>query len=173
MTRHPHVIAHNVAMRSWTAITTGADPFPPDLHRRSRMHYISGVDDDVIATTVRQAETMDQLCFMSTHHYGGALSRIGEHATAMSHRGQAWNYMVTASWNPDQDGAPMRRWQEDYLDEIAAHSTGAYYVNYLFDEPDHIKPAYHPTTWKRLRTLKRTWDPDNRFAANQNIPPAG
>jgi FAD/FMN-containing dehydrogenase len=172
MTSHPHVIAGDVQRRSWTSITTGADPFPSDVHRRSRMHYVTGLDDDVVATTVQRAQAMGELCFMSTHHYGGALRRIDEHATAMSHRGQAWNYMVTASWNPGEDGEPARRWQEEYLDEIATHSTGAYYVNYLFDEPDHVQAAYNPATWTRLRTLKHVWDPTNLFAANQNIPPA-
>lgn len=136
------------------------------------MHYISGLNDAVIATTAHRAETMAEMCFMSTYHYGGALRRVDEHATAMSHRDQGWNYMVTASWNPGEDGGTPRRWHEDYLDEIAAHSTGAYYVNYLFDEPEHVQAAYDPITWKRLRALKCAWDPRNMFALNQNIPPA-
>lgn len=169
---HRHVIGSDVRRRSWREIATGGDPFPPNVHRRSRMHYVSGLDDHVIATTVARAETMGELCFMSTHHYGGALRRVDEHATAMSHRDQAWNYMVTASWEPGQNGAAPRRWQEDYLHEISARSTGAYYVNYLFDEPEHVPAAYHPATWSRLRELKRAWDPDNLLATNQNIAPA-
>jgi len=29
-----------------------------------------------------------------------------------------------------------------------------------------------PETFARLRRIKRTWDPDNRFRYNANIPPA-
>ena len=90
----------------------------------------------------------------------------------MSHRHEHWNYMVTTSWTATEDGTPLRTWQADYLAELAPHASEAYYLNYLFDEPDHVAQAYHPTTWARLRELKRQWDPDNQFTENQNVPPS-
>ncbi|WP_372974755.1 BBE domain-containing protein [Microbispora sp. GKU 823] len=36
-----------------------------------------------------------------------------------------------------------------------------------------IREAYLPGSWSRLTRLKARMDPDNVFASNQNIPPAG
>jgi FAD/FMN-containing dehydrogenase len=170
---HPAVVADTIHETTWGALATGPAPFASGVHRRSRMRYLHGIDDAVLEISARRAREMAPLSFMSTHIYGGAMDRLDEQATAMGHRHEHWNYMVTTSWTTTEDGAPLRVWQEAYLAELAPHAADAYYVNYLFDEPDHVAHAYHPTTWARLRDLKRVWDPDNRFAGNQNVPPAG
>jgi FAD/FMN-containing dehydrogenase len=170
---HPQVSADTVRAMSWPDLAMGNDVFISGVHRRSRMHYVPDLTDDVISISARRALEMTPLSFMSTHIYGGAMQRIDELATAMSHRAEHFNYMVSTTWTPMEDGGMLRRWQDDYLAEIAAHASDAAYVNYLFGEPTRVATAYHPNTWERLRTVKRSWDPTNRFAANQNIPPAG
>lgn len=52
-------------------------------------------------------------------------------------------------------------------------STGGAYVNFLGDEGNtRICAAYGESTYDRLAQLKRTYDPENLFRRNQNIPPA-
>ena len=169
---HPAAVTDDVRRMPWSELAVGNDVFASGVHRRSRMHYLRDLTDEVIAISDRRARELAPLSFMSTHYYGGALRRVDEDATAMSHRDKPWNYMVSTTWAPIEDGEPLRRWQDDYLAEIAHHAEDAYYVNYLFDEPDHVGAAYNPRTWERLRALKRAWDPRNLFAANQNVPPA-
>ena len=169
---NPNVTTDTIRKMSWTELAIGNDAFKSGVHRRSRMHYVNNLNDAVIAISTRRAAEMAPLSFMSTHIYGGAMQRVHEHATAMSHRSEQFNYMVSTTWTSMEDGSPLRRWQNEYLDEITPHATGAAYINYLFDEPARVPAAYHPDTWERLRTIKRAWDPDNRFAANQNIPPS-
>ena len=41
------------------------------------------------------------------------------------------------------------------------------------DGVERVREAYGPEKFDRLRALKRTWDPDNFFRLNQNVPPAG
>ena len=56
-------------------------------------------------------------------------------------------------------------------DLVAHDSTGAY-VNFLHREgEDRIHAAYPGATYRRLRDLKRRWDPTNLFRNNQNIAP--
>ncbi len=169
---HPNVTADTVREMPWAELAMGNDVFIAGVHRRSRMHYVDDLDEEVIAISARRAPEMAPLSFMSTHVYGGAMERVDEHATAMSHRSQRFNYMVSTTWTSMEDGAALQRWQDEYLAEIAAQSSDAAYVNYLFDEPQRVAAAYHPATWERLRAIKRTWDPTNVFAANQNVPPA-
>jgi hypothetical protein len=48
------------------------------------------------------------------------------------------------------------------------------YVNFLQDEgPERIRAAYPGATWDRLAAVKATYDPQNVFRLNQNVPPAG
>ncbi len=169
---HPAVVADTIRAMPWAELATGNDVFAANVHRRSRMHYVHRFDDAVIDVIARRAREHDPLTFVSTHYYGGALARVAEHATAMSHRDQHWNVMVATTWPAGGSGAALRAWQDDYLAELEPHAADAYYVNYLFDEPGHVASAYHPATWRRLRALKRQWDPDNRFADNQNVPPS-
>jgi FAD/FMN-containing dehydrogenase len=166
---HSNVTADTIQDMSWPELAMGNDVFISRVHRRSRMHYVHDLNDAVIDISTRRAAEMAPLSFMSTHIYGGAMARIDEHATAMSHRAERFNYMVSTTWTSMEDSTALRRWQNEYLDEIARHATGAAYINYLFDEPDRVPSAYHRKTWKHLLAVKRAWDPANRFATNQNI----
>ena len=172
--RNPHVTADTMQEIAWAELAMGNDVFISGVHRRSRMHYVHDLfDTEVVVISARRAPEMAPLSFMSTHIYGGAIERRDEYATAMSHRAERFNYMVSTTWTPMEDGTALRRWQDDYLAEIAAYASDAAYVNYLFDEPARVPTAYNPRTWERLRAVKQAWDPSNCFAANHNIPPAG
>jgi FAD/FMN-containing dehydrogenase len=66
------------------------------------------------------------------------------------------------------------RWAREYAATIEPHSiTGTGYGNYATElEPvERLRVAYGPEKFDRLRRIKRTYDPDNLFRFNQNIPP--
>ena len=63
------------------------------------------------------------------------------------------------------------RWLERFWTALEPHTTGAH-VNFLSDESsDRVKTAYSPAAYARLNELKRTYDPENLLALNQNIEP--
>lgn len=52
------------------------------------------------------------------------------------------------------------------------HGIGVY-VNFMSDEPNAaLAHAYGPDRYRRLRELKRDYEPTNFFSFNQNINPA-
>ena len=52
-------------------------------------------------------------------------------------------------------------------------STGGTYVNFLLAEDDTGRTAAaYGSGYQRLQTVKATYDPDNLFRVNRNIPPA-
>ena len=71
--------------------------------------------------------------------------------------------------------APLHReWAHTTWHELRPWSAGGGYVNHLGEEgPGRVREAYGEQTWARLVALKRSYDPDNAFHLNQNIPPSG
>jgi FAD/FMN-containing dehydrogenase len=65
-------------------------------------------------------------------------------------------------------------WARDAYGAMAPHFTAGRYVNYLnadeVGEDTAIAAAFGPNG-KRLREVKRKYDPDNAFHLNQNIKP--
>ena len=52
------------------------------------------------------------------------------------------------------------------------HSNGSAYVNFLGDEGEaRVRAAFGAEKYARLATIKREYDPENRFRHNQNIAP--
>jgi FAD/FMN-containing dehydrogenase len=57
--------------------------------------------------------------------------------------------------------------------EVAARGTGTY-VNFQGSATaEDLAAAYPPATYARLAAVKRDYDPENRFALNHNVEPAG
>lgn len=54
------------------------------------------------------------------------------------------------------------------------HQTGEVFLNFLEIAPaaDRVRAAYPPEDWQRLVALKDTYDPENLFRFNRNIPPS-
>ena len=106
---------------------------------------------------------------------GGAISRVPADATAFRFRDAAAMLTVAALWPERSDlGEPHRAWCRAGWDALRPWSVGGGYVNHLGDEGvRRIRDAYGDDTWRRLVGLKRSWDPDNVFSLNQNIPPSG
>ena len=69
--------------------------------------------------------------------------------------------------------AGQERSREAYA-AMAPHFTAGRYVNYLnadeVGEDSAVEAAFGPN-WKRLREVKRRYDPENVFHLNQNIKP--
>jgi FAD/FMN-containing dehydrogenase len=52
-------------------------------------------------------------------------------------------------------------------------ASGRAYLNFIGDEgAGRVEAAFGPEKYRRLREIKKTWDPQNLFRHNQNIPPA-
>jgi hypothetical protein len=104
---------------------------------------------------------------------GGAMARVAPDATAFAHRARRYLFLVAGIWlDPAEDGTPHRDWMKALWTQVRHEGTGVY-VNFLEQEgPERVRDAYPPATYARLAAIKRTYDPQNLFRFNQNIPPA-
>ena len=103
--------------------------------------------------------------------YGGAIAEVPDDATAFSHRDAAFEYVAAAPWDdPAEDAERLTRARESAA-RMAPFASGAY-VNALADEgAAGLRRAFSPAKLARLSALKASWDPDNVFHLNANIPP--
>jgi hypothetical protein len=104
--------------------------------------------------------------------YGGALNRVPPDATAFVHRDQLYSVQMLAYWGSAGEGTAANVWLDGLAGDLRPHTSGQAYQNYI-DPGLHGWPdAYYATNLARLRSIKRTWDPDRVFRFRQGIPPA-
>jgi hypothetical protein len=103
---------------------------------------------------------------------GGAIARVPPDATAYAHRASPIMVNVAAFYDGDADKPQRAAWVAEFAAALHQGDTGAY-VNFVGDEGEaRVRAAYPGATWDRLARVKATYDPDNIFHRNQNIPPA-
>ena len=64
-------------------------------------------------------------------HLGGAVGRVGQDATAFTHRGAPYNLIVIGEWTDPADAERNIRWTRDCWQAMRPFATAAVYVNYL------------------------------------------
>ncbi|MFD0690662.1 FAD-binding oxidoreductase [Actinomadura fibrosa] len=93
--------------------------------------------------------------------WGGAIARAaeeqGREAGPAGHRDVRYSIAVDG---PAEAAAALE-----------PHATGGSFLNFLAD-PGRVHTAYTPANLRRLRQIKRAYDPDNLFRLNHNITPA-
>ncbi|HEU0114320.1 MAG TPA: FAD-binding oxidoreductase [Thermomicrobiales bacterium] len=148
---------------------------PHGWHYYWKAWELPRLDDGAIETLIRQTgEITSPQSYSVVFHLGGAVGRVGEEATAYSHRDMGFNVNINAAWTPD-DSAGERHigWAKDSWEELRPFAPGAVYLNFLGDEgQERVKAAYGAEKYQRLADLKRKYDPTNCFRLNQNIEPA-
>jgi FAD/FMN-containing dehydrogenase len=103
---------------------------------------------------------------------GGACGRAAADATAFAHRSSPVMVTYIAMHGGGADGARHDAWGTAAIEALLQGADGVY-VNFLeSDSADRRQAAYPGSTWDRLRTVKRRYDPENLFRLNHNIPPA-
>jgi hypothetical protein len=105
---------------------------------------------------------------------GGAISRATDTPSPIGHRDAAFNLLVAMLALPEHL-AQVDTTQQGLLDSLAPWSTGAVFPNFLDSkdlDPVRVRRAYTDADYERLAAIKATYDPENLFRFNHNIPPA-
>ncbi len=126
--------------------------------------------ETLCAASTRPVSPMTQIIIVRG---GGAIAKTPEDATAFGNRAAKYNIHYLSMWpDPGQDEANIG-FTRGILETMKPWSTGGVYLNYIGDEGRaRVRSAFSTQKWERLQSLKRSWDPDNVFRHNQNIPPA-
>jgi len=159
------------AYRSWQCIH---DPLaPPGFRRYWKSEYVSELSDELISTLATAMQSVPSArSGIHLHHLQGAISRIADDSTAISHRNAHFAVNVVGEWSDPYEDEMQIRWTRDVGEALRRFSIGGAYVNFLGDEgQERVRSAYGEAKFARLTSLKETYDPTNVFRLNQNIPP--
>ena len=139
-------------------------------------HFVTELPDELIDELVRRFLALGRvpgsLLLESIH---GAATRVPLDSMAVNFRGARFNVSAQAVWDHLEDDADEIAWARETAAALEPYSlSGGGYVNYMQQDepPDRVRAAFGPEKFERLRALKRTFDPENVFSLNQNIPPA-
>ena len=105
-------------------------------------------------------------------NFHGAVTRVGVTDTAVPHRAEGWNLLISSVWMDPAATDENIAWTRETHSALAPHLDEARWLNYLgVDQGDDaVRGAYGPN-YERLVELKRRYDPENIFHHNHNIDP--
>jgi FAD/FMN-containing dehydrogenase len=138
-----------------------------------RSSFVGGLPDELIDTAVeRFASVPSPMTALLFEYFHGAVTRIGVSDTAVPHRAQGWNLLITSVWTDPADTDANVDWTRQTFAAMQPHLEAGRWLNYLGDDQaeDAIRAAYGPN-FDRLREVKRRYDPGNVFHLNHNIAP--
>ena len=105
---------------------------------------------------------------------GGRASRVEPTATAIVTRQYPYIVHLMTTWTDPVETQRCTAWASQAFEILRPLSPSGAYLNFVGDEgPDRIRSSFGEANYRRLAELKARLDPDNRFALNHNIEPAG
>jgi FAD/FMN-containing dehydrogenase len=162
-------VAERVAPMSYLELQRREDSIEGHALRRYwKGHYFRDLPDAAIEALLAHPPEFAA----SLQAYGGAIADVPDEAAAFSHRQTAFEYVGAARWTDPAEDEQRIADARAAAAALTPFASGAY-VNVLTDEgAAGVQLAYPPDKFARLTALKDTYDPDNVFHLNQNIPPS-
>ncbi len=113
-----------------------------------------------------------QMAVVQLRPLGGAIARVPADSTAYAHRDCPIMFNVATIVGDVADLPAQHDWVAELAATIADGTPGAYVGFSIADDPEQVRAIYPGATYDRLAAVKRTYDPDNVFHRNHNVPPA-
>ncbi len=148
-----------------------------ESYRHGAWYYVRSCDvdelsDEVIDVMVEHGNTIESdVSSVAVWQMGGAVARVGDAETAFHGRSAGFTFNINGNTRDERGFEEERAWARTYWSALSPHHTSVY-VNFLMEEGEaRIADAYGEDKLRRLKKLKRQYDPTNFFRLNQNIAP--
>ena len=167
-------VAEMVAPMPYPWLNSAFDPiFPKGIRSYWKGNFVTELTDAAIEAHVTHGSQVPEVSStMHLYPINGAAHRVGATDTAFAYRDATFATVIVCAWEDPAVDKERIQWVRDYYEATAPHSEPGGYVNFMADDDQsRVQDNYGPN-YARLRDVKRTYDPDNLFHLNQNIPPA-
>ena len=158
---------------SFLNLQTMADwEFPAGGRYYTKSGYLKSLDDQTIHHIIESLSTIPSpMTQVELSYQGGAAARVGAAETAFGDRSSPFIVNILGSWSSPAEDVRNMSWVRNLFAKLRPSMTPGVYVNFMSgDEEDRTTEAYRER-WDRLVAVKTTYDPNNFFRLNQNIPP--
>jgi FAD/FMN-containing dehydrogenase len=147
---------------------------PTGLHRYWKSEFLPGLSSGFLDSFCDRAlRVTSPLSHALVFHLAGALNEHEGDDGAVGNRDARYIASFAGTWPPDAPAEPHVAWVRDGWERIRPFSTGGNYVNMQTADDDATRTAdAYRNNYRRLQRVKASYDPDNLFRVNRNIPPA-
>jgi len=142
----------------------------PGARNYWKSHNFTELKDEAIDCVISFATKLPSpQCEIFIGFIAGAANRVSADAMAYSSRDAKFVLNVHARWDePGQDQSCIG-WARAFFEASKPYASAGAYVNFMTaDEADRVAAAYG-ANYQRLVNIKKKYDPNNVFRANQNI----
>jgi FAD/FMN-containing dehydrogenase len=172
---HPALLQTNLRPMTWLETQGRFTPIPFGLRHYWKGHLVREAGAGLADAVINAAEGSGDDGFLLVELIHGAAHRIPEESAAFGGRRAIANVTALSIWREaggDQAGIEWGRRAARLFEPYSLSGGG--YLNYpeVDQTPSRVAAAFGPERLAKLREIKRTWDPDNRFRYNANIAPA-
>ena len=126
---------------------------------------------DVVLAAAGRLPTQE--CEIFVGMIAGASNRIAADATAYFHRDAKFVINVHGRWHQAAQDERGVAWAREFFAAAQPYASAGGYVNFMTAEEADRVPAVYGSNYRRLRAIKKAYDPENVFHHNQNIAPQG
>ncbi|MBT8402040.1 MAG: FAD-binding oxidoreductase [Rhodothermia bacterium] len=168
------VVAHHVGPAPYPALNSAFDPLlPAGLQHYWKANFVEELSEDLVAAHLEHGPKVPTV--QSTMHIypiNGAVHDVPADATAFGNRDANFSTVIAGMWPDPKDNEKNIQWVRDYYAATAPFSREGGYINFQSeDDADRVSENYG-AAYRRLRDVKKKYDPNNLFHMNQNIKPA-
>ncbi|MDT4916843.1 MAG: hypothetical protein QOH89_1543 [Pseudonocardiales bacterium] len=166
------VVRDRLRPQPYAQLQAAADAdYPPGRFAVVTSAYVDDLEDDLVVALADAAEAMPSSnCELHLHHMGGAVGRVARMSTAVPNRAARYLITLICTWDRADQEPDVRQWLSNAHKSLLPFGSGGPHVG-LHSEPASSIEVYGAERYLRLAALKRRYDADNVFAANQNVVP--
>ena len=163
-------------MDTWAAASPAAlsrihmDPEEP-IPYLSAAALLGQLDADGLEAFVAPIQPGAPVLFGELRHLGGALSRAPEGAGAIGGLDAEFLLFAVGVVMVPEAAAPVRAALDAFAQALADYDTGSSYLNFVEETTDAAR-FYDEASYRRLRAIRASADPDGRMVGNHPIPAA-
>jgi Berberine and berberine like len=167
-------VADTIQPTPYIALQSARDEgFPSGQCHYWKSGWLLAVTDGVIETLMQFVPQMPSTASgVGLQQMHGVASRVPPSATAFPHRAEQYDFLIGSQWSDATESDCNLKWTRALFEAMQPHLEKAVYVNNLGDEGEARVRAAYGENYPRLTVVKRTYDPENLFRANQNIDPS-
>ena len=167
------VVAEMVGPMPYPALNSAFDAlYPKGIRAYWKGNFVTELTDAAIEAHLDHGPKVPEVsATMHLYPINGACHRVAADDTAFAYRDANFATVILASWSDPTVDADRIQWVRDYYDATAPHSEPGGYINFMDDDDQSRIRDNYKGNYDRLVAIKRTYDPDNLFHINQNIPP--